>query len=192
MKLDIEAFRAKRIRQQEMAAERANALPPALDGIPAELDFLILAAVEAAVQAELARWGVNASRRKRPGRIERIRDAIYKDIVEGFYPSKDVAELYAMKATRDGVPSIWFVKPDAVCPFKVGRFPQVGDDVSREFNGDAYPCGQIVSVSPTGSVIRTSNEIRFQRVSAMGWREGGKGGAFSLVQGVLDKRNPEI
>jgi hypothetical protein len=79
-----------------------------------------------------------------------------------------------------------------VAPFMAARMPQVGDDVSMAFNGDAYPCGEIVRISPTYSTITTSHGVRFTRVGPNAWKRGGKRGAFSLITGTIRKWNPEF
>ncbi len=72
----------------------------------------------------------------------------------------------------------------------VFRLPQVGDVVSQGFNGDYYPEGTITRIHANHRTIFTSNGGRFSRVSDTSWKSGGKRGAFSLVQGNRDERNP--
>lgn len=76
--------------------------------------------------------------------------------------------------------------------FIAQRLPQVGDDASMGFNGDYYPCGKIVRISPTYNRITTSNGVAFTRVGPCSWVRGGKRGTFSLIQGVINRRNPEF
>jgi len=80
----------------------------------------------------------------------------------------------------------------AISPYVAFRLPQIGDPVSKEFNGDSYPCGEIVRISLTYSVITTSTDERFHRVSTAQWKQGGKGGAFSLTHGHRTKMNPHF
>lgn len=75
-------------------------------------------------------------------------------------------------------------------PFKVFKAPAVGDLVSMAFNGDYYPCGEIVSVSKTHKKITTSDGRVF-------WRQGESATwlfakTFSLIPGVHDERNPHF
>lgn len=76
--------------------------------------------------------------------------------------------------------------------FMAARLPQVGDEVSMAFNGDYYPVGTIARISATYSRITTSEGVVFTRVGPCSWKQGGKRGAFSLIQGVHDRRNPEF
>ena len=81
---------------------------------------------------------------------------------------------------------------DHVYPrFDVIARPQVGDEVSYAFNGDAYPCGEITAISRTLLKITTSTGDTF-------WRQGQTdrwlktGGTWSLVQGHRNDRNPSF
>jgi hypothetical protein len=68
--------------------------------------------------------------------------------------------------------------------------PQVGQEVSKEFNGDSYPEGVIVSISPTLWRIETSTGATFFRRGKSGtWLESG---TWSLTRGHVDKRNPSF
>jgi hypothetical protein len=74
--------------------------------------------------------------------------------------------------------------------FDVVRRPQVGEDVSYAFNGDAYPCGQVAKISDSLKVITTTTGERFYRKRETGsWI---KGGTWSLVLGHHDLRNPSF
>ena len=74
--------------------------------------------------------------------------------------------------------------------FDVARMPQVGDDVSYGFNGDAYPCGQVKSISKSLKVITTTTGDKFYRRKLTGtWK---KNGTWSLIKGHVDKRNPSF
>ena len=68
--------------------------------------------------------------------------------------------------------------------------PRMGDDVSYSFNGDSYPDGHVVSVSPNYRVIVTSTGNRYYRVKqSAGWR---RNGTWWLVAGHISERNPHI
>jgi len=74
--------------------------------------------------------------------------------------------------------------------FDVIEAPVVGNEVSKGFNGDYYPCGKIVKITPTFQ-ITTSDGTKFRRVKeSAGWREVGRG--FWMVAGVHDERNPSF
>lgn len=74
--------------------------------------------------------------------------------------------------------------------FDIKRLPQVGDPVSYGFNGDAYPCGHIASISKTLKVIVTDGGHKFYRVRQTGcWRMDG---TWSLIGGHVSKQNPHF
>ena len=76
--------------------------------------------------------------------------------------------------------------------FKVVKAPAVGDDVSRGFNGDYYPCGKVTYVTAkTAAVVRTSNGLEFRRrKNTSSWLQ--TGGTWSLISGIYDERNPSF
>lgn len=68
--------------------------------------------------------------------------------------------------------------------------PKVGDEVSYAFNGDSYPCGKIVRLTPTLTVI-TDEGKRFRRRGKSGsWVM--EGGTWGLVKGHVREQNPHI
>lgn len=67
--------------------------------------------------------------------------------------------------------------------------PKVGVLVSYGFNGDYYPCGEVVKVGKNCKIVTTSTGKVFYRRKLRGsWIM--KGGTWSLVQGHRDERNP--
>ncbi len=74
--------------------------------------------------------------------------------------------------------------------FDVVRVPKVGDEVSRSFNGDSYPCGKISRVSKTYGVITTDTGLKFYRVDQTGYWRLHK--TWWLVQGHIEERNPHF
>lgn len=74
--------------------------------------------------------------------------------------------------------------------FEAVAVPQVGDKVSKGFNGDYYPEGEVVSVSSTYKKITTSTGVSFYRVKNTGsWRADQ---TWWLVRGHVDERNPSF
>lgn len=68
--------------------------------------------------------------------------------------------------------------------------PRVGDPISYAFNGDCYPCGEIVRISDSMRVIRGSEgDIFYRRKLSGSWV---KGGTWSMVHGHVSKRNPSF
>lgn len=92
--------------------------------------------------------------------------------------------------------------PGRIFKYNVAILPKVGDDVSKAFNGDYYPAGQIVAISKSGEKITTSTGEVFRRprrrlTDAAGrefpvfqWRENS--GPFCLIEGTHDERNPHF
>lgn len=74
--------------------------------------------------------------------------------------------------------------------YDVIEAPAIGDEVSKGFNGDYYPCGKIVNITPTFQ-ITTDTGAKFRRYkNTAGWRQAGRG--FWMVGGVHDERNPSF
>lgn len=80
---------------------------------------------------------------------------------------------------------------DAAWPrYGIIEAPKIGDKVSRSFNGDSYPCGEIIKITPTWQ-ITTSTGQKFRRIkNSGGWREAGR--SFWMVAGHIDERNPHF
>lgn len=75
--------------------------------------------------------------------------------------------------------------------FDVTQMPKVGDEVSRGFNGDYYPCGTVVSISATGKQVMTSDGRKFiRRKQTAAWVEARS--CFCLVKGHINRLNPEF
>lgn len=78
--------------------------------------------------------------------------------------------------------------PNVAPEFDVIVAPEVGDFVSRTFNGDYYPDSEIVSISKTYKKITTSSGSVYYRRRLTGtWVE--KGGTFVMIKGYHDRRN---
>lgn len=74
--------------------------------------------------------------------------------------------------------------------YDIVRAPEVGDKVSQAFNGDAYPDGEIVKVSPTFGLVTTSTGGKYYRHRETGsWI---KHRTWSMIPGHVDKRNPSF
>ena len=74
--------------------------------------------------------------------------------------------------------------------YDVIEAPKVGDKVSYAFNGDYYPCGEIVSISESLKVIKTSTGKRFYRRKLTGaWINNG---TWCLIPGHVSRLNPEF
>lgn len=74
--------------------------------------------------------------------------------------------------------------------YRVVKAPKIGDLVSRTFNGDTYPCGEIIKITPTW-IVTTSEGTKFRRYKDTGgWREAGRG--FWMIGGHVYEQNPHF
>ena len=74
--------------------------------------------------------------------------------------------------------------------FDVIERPQIGDKVSYGFNGDSYPCGVIIKISPTlKKITTTAGKVFYRRHRTGCWKMGG---TWSMISGHHDKRNPSF
>lgn len=74
--------------------------------------------------------------------------------------------------------------------YDVQAAPVVGAEVSRYFNGDAYPAGKIKSISKTMFKITTDTGVTFYRVKQSGcWLNEG---TWSMVSGHRSEQNPSF
>jgi hypothetical protein len=80
---------------------------------------------------------------------------------------------------------------DGVSPrFDIIEAPRVGDKVSRTFNGDTYPAGEIVKITK-GWQITTSTGQKFRQFRQSGaWRE--VRGSFWMLAGHTFEQNPHF
>lgn len=74
--------------------------------------------------------------------------------------------------------------------YDVIEAPQVGDLVSKSFNGDSYPCGKIVAISESLRRVKTDTGVVFFRRGATGgWKSNG---TWWMTSGHTDERNPSF
>ena len=73
--------------------------------------------------------------------------------------------------------------------YDVIKAPQVLDPVSYAFNGDAYPCGYIKTISKTMKKITTTDGHTFYRYKQSGsWMRK----CWYMVSGHIEERNPHF
>jgi hypothetical protein len=74
--------------------------------------------------------------------------------------------------------------------YDVIKAPQVLDPVSYAFNGDAYPCGYIKTISKTMKKITTTTGKTFYRKRNTGsWVSAP---CWFMVEGHISERNPHL
>lgn len=74
--------------------------------------------------------------------------------------------------------------------YRVIKAPKIGDEVSRSFNGDTYPSGKIVKITPTWQVTTDEGRKFLRYKETGGWREAGRG--FWMVRGHIYEQNPHF
>ena len=67
--------------------------------------------------------------------------------------------------------------------------PKVGDPVSYGFNGDRYPDGAILRVSPSLKVVTTKKGKYYRRKKTGRWV---RAGCWALIPGHVTTRNPHL
>jgi hypothetical protein len=73
--------------------------------------------------------------------------------------------------------------------YDVIKAPQMLDPVSYAFNGDAYPCGHIKTISKTmKKITTTTGETFYRRRNTGAWTMR----CWSMVQGHIEERNPHF
>lgn len=71
--------------------------------------------------------------------------------------------------------------------YRIVEAPVLGAKVSRSFNGDTYPCGEISKITKTWQVT-TTDGAKFRRYKETGgWREAG--GSFWMCSGHVYEQN---
>ena len=68
--------------------------------------------------------------------------------------------------------------------------PAIGDEVSKTFNGDSYPCGVITKIAKNFRYVETSTGDKFYRVKTTAGFRLHK--TWWLIGGHHDERNPHI
>lgn len=79
--------------------------------------------------------------------------------------------------------------PNVSPRYDVIEAPTLGEKVSRKFNGDSYPEGEITKISKSLRRIETSTGVVFFRRRQSGcWSDG----TFSMIPGHVSERNPSF
>jgi hypothetical protein len=68
--------------------------------------------------------------------------------------------------------------------------PAVGDEVSYGFNGDYYPDGTIVKITPTFQVTTSTGHTYRRKGLTSGWYQ--PGGTWGMVAGHIYEQNPHF
>ena len=78
------------------------------------------------------------------------------------------------------------------CSPRFGIFvpPKVGDKVSRAFNGDYYPAGEIVRVTKGWRITTSDGTVFNRKKTRPSWVQ--VGGTWSMVSGHISEQNPSF
>ena len=109
---------------------------------------------------------------------------IYRHSFDSFEHAEKVAEAASNFAGIDFIPT------ESNGYFEVVEAPKVNDPVSYAFNGDAYPCGYIKSISKTLKKITTTDGKTFYRKRNTGTWLMHK--TWSLIDGHHNELNPHF
>ena len=130
--------------------------------------------------------------------ISSIKEAMEARWPAGVYENRndwsclEQAEIVAKKLTKHYLFKSFMATDEGTgCSprYDVIEAPRVGDEVSKSFNGDYYPCGNIVAISQTKKKITTSTGESFYRRKDTGkWLSG----PFALIKGVESRLSPEF
>ena len=119
-----------------------------------------------------------------------IYEMVEKETVVWTAEIKDFAtvEKYAKQLTEVIGKKIIAIDRDRVYPrFTIMEMYEIGDPVSYAFNGDYYPDGHIVKISPS-LMITTSTGKKYRRYKTTGtWLQ--PGGTWRLIDGHHDDKN---
>ena len=134
------------------------------------------------------------------GKVTQVSEDCYPKDERGQWVARhDMKAFYdacgiAMQATEvTGELYIGVDSGDNVWPrYDVIKAPKLGDAVSYSFNGDSYPDGEIVHVTPgTLRQIKTSTgSTYYRRKLSAGWRK--QGGTWWMIRGHHNHRNPSF
>jgi len=108
-----------------------------------------------------------------------------------FKTFEEVEELAKWATEKTG--AIWLAYDDGASTYpRFGIFqpPKVGDEVSYAFNGDYYPCGKITKITKGWRITTSEGKVFNRKKQRPQWLM--VGGTWSLVQGHIERQNPEL
>lgn len=106
--------------------------------------------------------------------------------------TSELAKSITAYLNKSGKKSYLFVdRGESVSPrFSVCVKPEVGDEVSKSFNGDSYPVGKITKVSESGRRVETSSGTVFYRKrETASWVNKGM---WFMIAGSISEWNPSF
>lgn len=74
--------------------------------------------------------------------------------------------------------------------FNVIVAPKIGDKVSRSFNGDSYPEGEIIRITPTWRIVTSTGTKFSRRQNSCSWKP--VNGYGSMIAGHVYEQNPHF
>ena len=73
--------------------------------------------------------------------------------------------------------------------FDVIEAPAVGEFVTKAFNGDYYPEGEIVKITATWQIKTSAGKIFRRHKNSACWKDSN---GYGMISGHHDERNPHI
>lgn len=73
--------------------------------------------------------------------------------------------------------------------FDVMEAPDIGDPVSKAFNGDKYQEGVIFKITPTWQIKTSTGKIFRRHKNSACWKDSN---GYGMISGHHDERNPHI
>lgn len=102
-----------------------------------------------------------------------------------------VQELASKLTAMTGTTFLAIDNGDHVSPrYDVLEAPKIGDKVSRGFNGDYYPEGEIVAITKKYKVTTSTGIVFRRRGNTAKFLQAG--GTFGMIGGHIDERNPSF
>lgn len=124
---------------------------------------------------------------------------IREDFEQGLYDATDLVQKlgFKMEEIKEQVEALTgkkhfvYKSRTHLCPIQVVKLPEVGEEVSKGFNGDYYPCGKIEKISASYGKIVTEDGTVFirQKKNPVCWLNDR---TWSMVPGIKDERNPHF
>ena len=120
-------------------------------------------------------------------RLEKEKNGGTYHIIRG----RDRRELLGFVRGEDGELNMNGIYSPTKQTYKVLKMPEVGQKVSKNFNGDTYICGEIARISKTFKKITTTTGEEFYRNNHHQgvWQQYG---TWTMQGGHTETRNPHI
>lgn len=128
-----------------------------------------------------------------PSRLEVLKevpDACY-ECRHDWNSYEEVQRLSLYLTARTGKSYVGVDRGQFVSPrFDVIECPIIGDKISMSFNCDAYPDGEIISISKKLTVTTSTGKVYRRKGNTAKWLQ--TGGTWCMVRGHVSETNPSF